>query len=116
MHRNDLAPLNTLLDDPSVRRIVVEAPNQVFASRVSGEVVKSDVWFRDEDHLLTYIQYLAVVVGWRFRIDASVPLLDRRLPDGSRVRAEIPPLSSPPTLFIDKGSTRNPFDSLVGRD
>ena len=120
MHVNDLAPLDILLDDPSVRRITVETPNQVFASRVSGEVVQTEVSFRDEEHLFECIQYVAAMVrrltSSIIRFDASVPLLDRRLPDGSRLRAKIPPISSTPSLSIEKGGTCNPFDSVVGRN
>ncbi|MEC7725102.1 MAG: CpaF family protein, partial [Planctomycetota bacterium] len=87
-----------LVLDPAVTDILVNGPADVFVERF-GRLEKSDVKFRDSDHLLRVIERVAAGVGRR--IDQSAPMADFRLPDGSRVNATIPPVSIDyPTLSI----------------
>jgi len=83
-------PLETLLHDDAVNDILVNGSHQVFVER-QGKLVLSDVKFRNEDHLRQIIDRIVGRVGRR--IDESSPMVDARLPDGSRVNAIIPPLA-----------------------
>lgn len=85
-----LGPLEALLADTSVSDILVNGPHQVFVER-SGKLQKTDVNFSDDDHLMKIIDKIVSRVGRR--IDESSPMVDARLPDGSRVNAIIPPLA-----------------------
>ena len=102
-------PLERLLDDPLVTRITVNSPSEIWVERM-GTMQRYDWAFRDENHLMRIINRIAQVLG--ARIDQRVPLLDKTLPDGGRVRAKVPPLSPTPTLSIDKGP-ENPFAYLL---
>ena len=101
----DLGALVPMLEDPSVSKIVVTGANDVSVERL-GRIERSGVSFRDDDHLLNLVRRIAEMSGGR--VDAKVPLLDRPLPDGGRIRAKVPPLAPQPTLTIEK-STGNPF-------
>jgi pilus assembly protein CpaF len=95
-----LGPLEPLLSDPSISDILVNGPNRVYVER-SGRLQRVNVRFRDDNHLLKIIDKIATGVGRR--IDESSPLVDARLPDGSRVNAIIPPLAlDGPSLSIRK--------------
>jgi pilus assembly protein CpaF len=83
-------PLEALLKDPTVSDILVNGPHKVYVER-RGKLEKTDVKFRDNDHLLQIIDRIVSKVGRR--IDESSPMVDARLPDGSRVNAIIPPLA-----------------------
>ena len=84
--------------DPAVTDILVNRPQQVYVERF-GRLEKTDVRFRDVDHLVRIIQRIAARVGRR--IDESSPMVDARLPDGSRVNATLPPVTiDAPTLSI----------------
>lgn len=85
-----LGPLEPLLSDPSVSDILVNGHAQIFVER-RGRLEKTDVMFIDDAHLLKIIQRIVARVGRR--IDESNPMVDARLPDGSRVNAVIPPLA-----------------------
>lgn len=102
-------PLERLLNDPLVTRITVNSPDEIWVERM-GTMQRHDWTFRDENHLMRVINRIAQVLG--ARIDQRVPLLDKPLPDGGRVRAKVPPLSPTPTLSIDKGP-ENPFTHLL---
>lgn len=102
-------PLERFLDDISVTRITVNAPKEIWVERM-GTVQRSERTFRDENHLMRTINRIAQVLG--ARIDQRVPILDKPLPSGGRVRAKVPPISPTPTLVIDKGP-ENPFASLL---
>jgi len=104
----DFGPLTPFLDDPSLTRIMVEGTQDVVIDRL-GQNETTPVSFRDNDHLLSLIHRIAGIVG--SRLDPKVPLLDRPLPDGGRVRAKVPPLSPHPSLSVEK-TTGNPFESL----
>ncbi|MDF1499375.1 MAG: CpaF family protein [Anaerolineales bacterium] len=101
-----LGPLEPLLEDSSITEIMVNDPESVFIER-NGRIERVDVRFRDEAHLRHVIDRIVAPIGRR--IDESSPLVDARLPDGSRVNAVIPPLTiGGPTLTIRKFS-REPF-------
>ncbi len=85
-----LGPLEGLLADPSVSDILVNGPHQVYVER-NGKLVKTEVNFSDDEHLMKIIDKIVSRVGRR--IDESSPMVDARLPDGSRVNAIIQPLA-----------------------
>jgi pilus assembly protein CpaF len=93
-------PLERLLADDSVTEIMVNGPFSVWVER-AGRLHQSPVRFSDESHLRRIINKIVAQVGRR--IDESSPMVDARLPDGSRVNATLPPLSlSGPLLTIRK--------------
>jgi len=99
-------PLDEFLRDPSVSDILVNGPHKVYLERY-GRLEATDVTFLDDDHVLRVIHRIANNVGRR--IDESTPMLDARLPDGSRVNAIIPPLAlDGPSLSIRRFGT-NPL-------
>ena len=83
-------PLETLLEDPTVSDILVNTHKQVYVER-RGKLELTDVTFTDDAHLMKIIDKIVSRVGRR--IDESSPMVDARLPDGSRVNAIIPPLA-----------------------
>jgi pilus assembly protein CpaF len=85
-----LGPLEPLLQDPDVADILVNGPNQVYIEK-HGKLIRTEVAFKDDDHLMSVIERIVSKVGRR--VDESSPLVDARLPDGSRVNVIIPPLS-----------------------
>lgn len=98
----DYGPIQGLLEDPAVTEIMVNGPHQVFAER-AGRLVRTEVQFRDDDHVLDVIQRIVKPLGRR--IDAEHPAVDARLPDGSRVNAIIPPVAiDGPSMTIRKFS------------
>ncbi len=101
--RNELlgyGPLEPLLADPSINDILVNRYDRVFLER-RGKLEPSIIRFTDNAHLLKIIEKIASGVGRR--IDESSPMVDARLPDGSRVNAIIPPLAlDGPALSIRK--------------
>lgn len=93
-------PLEPLLEDEAVTDIMVNGPFQVYVER-RGKLELSDVRFRNNGHVLNVAQRIVSRVGRR--IDESVPLVDARLPDGSRVNIIIPPLAlDGPSISIRK--------------
>jgi pilus assembly protein CpaF len=99
-----LGPLETLLKDPSISDVLVNGHDKVFVER-AGKLVQVDVRFRDDRHLIHTIQRMVAKVGRR--IDESSPMVDARLPDGSRVNAIIPPLAiDGPSLSIRRFGAR----------
>ncbi|HEY2861033.1 MAG TPA: CpaF family protein, partial [Terracidiphilus sp.] len=85
-----LGPLETLLRDPDVSDILVNSKDTVFVER-KGRMIRTNARFRDDAHLLQIIDRIVSRVGRR--VDESSPMVDARLPDGSRVNAIIPPLA-----------------------
>jgi pilus assembly protein CpaF len=85
-----LGPLEPLLRDPKVSDILVNNRNLVYVER-GGILQKTDVVFRDDRHVMQVIERIVSKVGRR--VDESSPMVDARLPDGSRVNAIIPPLA-----------------------
>ena len=101
-----LGPLQPLLDDPTVTEIMVNKPDEIYIER-SGQIERAHLSFRDESQLRHIIERIVAPLGRR--IDESSPLVDARLPDGSRVNAIIPPLAiGSPSLTIRKFA-REPF-------
>jgi pilus assembly protein CpaF len=99
-------PIQQLLNDATVTEIMVNGPNQVYCER-NGRLTLTDLQFYDDNHVLRIIEKIVSPIGRR--IDESTPMVDARLPDGSRVNAIIPPLSLVgPTITIRKFS-RDPF-------
>ena len=95
-------PLERLLADDSVTEIMVNGPFDVWVER-QGRLYETTVRFKDESHLRRIINKMVAQVGRR--IDESSPMVDARLPDGSRVNAVLPPLSlSGPLVTIRKFS------------
>jgi pilus assembly protein CpaF len=93
-----VGPLAGLMADPAITDILVNRPDQVYIERY-GRLESTDVKFRDAEHLVRIIQRIAARVGRR--VDESSPMVDARLPDGSRVNATIPPVTlDGPTLSI----------------
>jgi pilus assembly protein CpaF len=85
-----LGPLEMLLKDPSISEIMINGPKSVFVEQ-SGKLVKTQCTFRDDKHLMQIIDRIVSKVGRR--VDEVCPMVDARLPDGSRVNAIIPPLA-----------------------
>jgi pilus assembly protein CpaF len=85
-----LGPLEPLLQDPTISDILVNRPDQVYVER-NGRLERTQVRFQNNAHLLKIINKIVSNVGRR--IDESSPMVDARLPDGSRVNAIIPPLA-----------------------
>jgi pilus assembly protein CpaF len=85
-----LGPLEPLLQDPSISDILVTTPKLVYVER-GGKLYRTPVEFKDDAHLLRIIEKVVSRVGRR--VDESSPLVDARLPDGSRVNAAIPPVA-----------------------
>ncbi|WP_312889218.1 CpaF family protein [Desertibacillus haloalkaliphilus] len=93
-------PITPLLADRSVSEVMVNGPEQIYIEK-DGKLVKSDFSFRDDDHVLQVIEKIVAPLGRR--IDESSPMVDARLPDGSRVNAIIPPLAlNGPSITIRK--------------
>ena len=95
-----LGPLEALLADDMVTEILVNGPDMVFIER-SGKLDLAGVKFRDNDDVMRIVERIVAPLGRR--IDESSPMVDARLPDGSRVNVIIPPLSlSGPCISIRK--------------
>jgi len=95
-------PIDALLRDDSITEVMVNGPQQVYIEQ-GGRIFRTNVQFRDEDHVRWVIDRLLGHVGRR--LDAQVPLLDLRLPDGSRISVILPPVSLVgPVLTIRKAA------------
>ena len=107
-----MGPLAPLLADPAVSDILVNAPDKVYVERF-GRLERTDVRFRDAEHIVRVIERIAARVGRR--IDTASPMVDLRLPDGSRVNATLPPATiDGPTLSIRRfGRRRLRRDDLL---
>jgi pilus assembly protein CpaF len=105
-------PLERLLSDESVSEIMVNGPHRIWVER-QGRLYETALRFNDDSHLRRIINKMVAQVGRR--IDESSPMVDARLPDGSRVNAVIPPLSlSGPLVTIRKfHQKRFDLDELV---
>ncbi len=95
-------PIETLLNDPEVSEVMVNGPKNVYVEK-SGKLVKAQVIFEDNDHVLRIIERIIAPLG-RY-INADSPTVDARLPDGSRVNAVVLPVSiDGPSITIRKFS------------
>lgn len=99
-------PITPLIRDTDVSEIMVNGPNQVYVEK-KGKLTLTETRFKDNKHVQHVIEKIVAPLGRR--IDESSPMVDARLPDGSRVNAIIPPLAlNGPTLTIRKFS-EDPF-------
>ena len=100
---NDLlgfGPIQSLLEDDDVTEIMVNGPKKVFVEK-KGILIKSNVTFDDDDHVLRIIDRIILPLGRR--VDADSPTVDARLPDGSRVNAVVRPVAiDGPSITIRK--------------
>jgi pilus assembly protein CpaF len=95
-----LGPIDALMRDPSISEVMVNRPDEVYFER-EGILYLSDVRFRDEGHIQRVIERIIAPIGRR--VDESSPMVDARLPDGSRVNVVIPPVApKSPTITIRK--------------
>ena len=93
-------PIQPLLDDEDISEVMVNGPKKVFIEK-KGRLTKSAVTFDDDDHVLRVIDRIILPLGRR--VDADMPTVDARLPDGSRVNAVIRPVSiDGPSITIRK--------------
>ncbi|HOT27884.1 MAG TPA: CpaF family protein [Candidatus Ozemobacteraceae bacterium] len=93
-------PIQKLLDDDDISEVMVNGPYQIYFEK-KGKLTLSEIKFKDNDHVMRIIERIVAPIGRR--IDESVPYVDARLPDGSRVNAIIPPLAlNGPTITIRK--------------
>ena len=89
-------PLTELLEDKNITEIMVNSPKEIYIE-IDGQIIKDDsVSFIDEEHIIRTVQRLINPLGRT--IDASNPMIDSRLKDGSRINAVIPPLSPKGTV------------------
>lgn len=93
-------PIQKLLDEEDISEVMVNGPMQIYYEK-KGKLILSDIKFKDNEHVMRIIERIVAPIGRR--IDESVPYVDARLPDGSRVNAIIPPLAlNGPTITIRK--------------
>jgi pilus assembly protein CpaF len=106
-----LGPLEAPMNDSTVSDILVNGPREVYLER-DGRLGLSEIVFADDAHLMQVIQRIAARIGRR--VDEMSPMVDARLPDGSRVNAIIPPLSlTGPVLSIRRFGVRLTAEDLL---
>ncbi len=110
-----LGPLEPLLSDPDVNDILVNGAQSVWIDQ-NGKLKQTDIHFKDDNHLLHVINRIVSRVGRR--VDESSPIVDARLPDGSRVNAIIAPLSIDGPVLSIRRFRPNPFQlqDLIDKD
>ncbi len=108
-------PIQPLLDDPEISEVMVNSPQKVYIER-KGKIINTGVKFENDDHIMRVIERIISPLGRR--VDYESPMVDARLPDGSRVNAVIPPVAiDSPLLTIRKfGKTRFTIDQLIELD
>lgn len=106
-------PINPLLLDSDVTEVMVNGPDMVYIEK-KGKIQLTDIKFRDDDQVMQVIDKIVAPLGRR--IDESSPMVDARLPDGSRVNAIIPPLSLIGPVVTIRKFARVPYtvDDLIG--
>ncbi len=101
--QNDMmgfGPIQPLLDDPDVSEVMVNGPKNVYVEK-QGQLVRTNVTFDDDAHVMQIIDRIILPLGRR--VDPDSPTVDARLPDGSRVNAVIPPIAlDGPSITIRK--------------
>jgi pilus assembly protein CpaF len=112
--RTFLSPIAAFLEDDSISEVMINGPKEIFIER-RGLIEKTDVTFRDEQSLIAAVRNIAQFVGRT--IDENNPVLDARLPNGSRVCAVLPPCARKgTTVSIRKFSKGSPtFVDLINR-
>ena len=101
-----MGPLEPLLRDPQVTEVIANGPGEVYTER-EGRLGREPISFRDEQHLRHVIDRVVSSVGRR--VDESSPMVDARLPDGSRVNAVLPPLAVDGPLLTIRRFSRRPL-------
>ncbi|PWU51972.1 pilus assembly protein CpaF [Micromonospora globispora] len=106
-------PVEPLLRDPDVTEIMVNGPDQIFVERF-GRIHQVDASFVDEQHLRRVIDRIVSRVGRR--VDESSPMVDARLPDGSRVNVVLPPVALDGSMLTIRKFARDAFttEDLIG--
>ncbi len=107
-----LGPLEQLMRDPSISEVMVNSADEVYYER-EGIIYRSDVRFRDDEHIMRVIRRILTPLGRR--VDEASPMVDARLPDGSRVNVIIPPLAprSPVVTIRRFRADKMTMDDLV---
>jgi len=101
-----MGPLDPLLRDRGVSEVIANGPGRVYSER-AGRLVREPLAFRDEEHLRQVIDRVVSSVGRR--VDESSPMVDARLPDGSRVNAVLPPIALDGPLLTIRKFARSPL-------
>jgi pilus assembly protein CpaF len=106
-------PIEPLLRDPDINEIMVNGPDQIYVERF-GHIVPVDAAFVDEEHLRRIIDKIVARVGRR--VDESSPMVDARLPDGSRVNAVVPPIALDGSALTIRKFAADPYtiNDLIG--
>ncbi len=99
-------PLEPLINDSSITEVLINGYDEVYVERL-GKLELTEVKFRDDDHVRHIVDRIVAPIGRR--IDESSPMVDARLPDGSRVNAVIPPISLNGTLVSIRKFRKEPF-------
>ena len=86
-----LGPIQPLLEDPCVSEIMANGPSDIFYE-INGEIKRSNLYFFDDEHVMRVIEKIILPLG--LRVDGASPMVDGRLPDGSRVNVILTPLRS----------------------
>ncbi|MCB9484041.1 MAG: CpaF family protein [Dehalococcoidia bacterium] len=95
-----LGPIQALLDDPDVSEVMVNGPREVYFER-DGVLHEAEAWFRDAEHIRRVADRIVAPLGRR--LDETSPMVDARLPDGSRVNVVLPPIAvNSPTITVRK--------------
>jgi pilus assembly protein CpaF len=107
-----LGPIEPLLKDPTVNDILINTHSSVYVERF-GQLEPTPVRFKDEAHLLRIVNKIVAFVGRR--VDESSPMVDARLPDGSRVNAAVRPIAVDGPLVSIRKFSKRPFsmDRLI---
>lgn len=101
-----LGPLEPLLKDDTIADILVNSHRQVFVERF-GQLEQTEIRFKDEDHLLRIVNKIVSAVGRR--VDESSPIVDARLPDGSRVNIAVRPVAVDGPMVSIRKFSRRPY-------
>jgi pilus assembly protein CpaF len=106
-------PLEPLLRDPDVSEIMVNGPDRIYVERF-GRIMPVDASFVDEEHLRRIIDKIVARVGRR--VDEGSPMVDARLPDGSRINAVLPPIALDGAVLTIRKFAADPYgvDDLIG--
>jgi pilus assembly protein CpaF len=99
-------PIQPFLDDPSITEVMVNGADDIYIERF-GQLEKTSARFHDDDHVQRVIERIVTPIGRR--IDESSPMVDARLPDGSRVNAIIPPLAIHGSCITIRKFSREPY-------
>jgi pilus assembly protein CpaF len=101
-----LGPIEPLLHDDTITEIMVNGPSDIYIER-QGKIEKTNLKFENDEHLLRIIERIVAPIGRR--VDEASPLVDARLPDGSRVNVTIPPISLVGPIITIRKFSRIPF-------